>query len=229
MLEGVRYRAAWERAHRDRLEPQLSKEHAAGNTESAQRAVDAASRLEPETSGCDSAIGRRGARPGLQDAYELCEVDVDELGVGNVLEDDARVDGIERCVAEQPEMRLHVHLEAAVRTVAVDRAGLFDHPRGDVDSDCLVEPLGQRPRQTAGAAAEVECVATRVRQSKAGRTLEHGVDLGTPAREERVPLPILEPLVGVGEDRPVEILGGEVIPVAPETVESCRQSFSAMT
>jgi hypothetical protein len=156
---------------------------------------------------------------GTQHPNELSEIGVNQLRVGHVLKHDARIDGVERRVAELPQVRFNIQHEGAVPTVGVDSARFLDHPLGNVDADGLVEAFRERARQAAGAAAEVERAPLRTRDSQLRRLSENCVDLRPPAREERLALAFLEPLLGVRQDRPVEVDLRQVIPVAAETVE----------
>ena len=142
-----------------------------------------------------------------QDAHQFFEVPLDRRVARQVLEDDARVHPIERCIVEPTQVWRHVQFEAAVFAVAVERLCLLDHPRGDVDADHFVETRCQSARQSPGAAPEVERGPVRFWQTEVRCAGEDGVDLGTTAGEERIWRFFFESLVGIGKDRPVEIFG----------------------
>ena len=104
-------------------------------------------------------IGRdleSGPAAGRQHPADLAHVTQDHLPVGDVLEHDAREHRVHRAVRHPgqggPVAEHELDVAHAVEVVA----GAGQHLRGDVERDHPSGPFGQRPREPADAASQIE-------------------------------------------------------------------------
>lgn len=104
-------------------------------------------------------------------------------------------------------------LEAKTRAVNVQVSSMIEHCARDVDSDDLLEPIGKRDAQAANSASHLQRAAAPQCEPQRRSSLERSVHLDPAAGEELVPIPTAEPLVGLGQDRPLRIDATEVLPV----------------
>src|SRR4029453_13489158 len=127
-----------------------------------------------------------------------------------MLEDEARVDEVDRVRANLREKRVTLVLEDAVLEVAVEFSRQPDHLGRAVDPVTELEPGRKRPNDPADPAAEIkrgfEAIRLGLRARQGGSKL---VDAG---REERVEIPSLVPGCVATADRPQGIEPRQRVP-----------------
>ncbi len=148
-----------------------------------------------------------------KNAEELADVGLDDLHRRHVLDDQRRIDEVERVGLELSEIRRGVDQEPAVRPVLVQLARELHHAFRDVERDALAKPLPKGPTEPADATAEVERPLAAHRFPEVVRDLEHLRDLGLPGREELGQLPAAAPAIGGGQDRPERVDLRELLPL----------------
>ena len=99
-------------------------------------------------------------------------------------------------------------------TSSLKRVALSTMVCGDVDADGPVEARGQGARQPAHARAEVQRGRPLARSSSCAAWSMTSAICSSPVPVEGVAVPLAVLALGLGQDGPERILGGEVLPVA---------------
>jgi hypothetical protein len=145
----------------------------------------------------------------LQDTEELADVALLHV-LRHVLQDDHRVDEVERASLEQPQVSASVVMEAAAPRVVAQ--GEPDHLVGDVDAVHPVEDERERLRGAADAAPEVQRTPGLVLDGKIVEMPDGPVDLSPAVSEELDGVPATVPAVRVGDDVEHRVVARRLIP-----------------
>ena len=129
-----------------------------------------------------------------------------------MLQDDVRIDEVERVGLEPLEIGRIVDEELALRKRLVEPPRLRDHRLRDVHADRCLVPRPQRASEPADAAPEVEGAATRD-GPQAVRDRQHLRDLSLTRCEEAIRVPGAALVLRRRQHGPHRIRLGEALPI----------------
>jgi hypothetical protein len=136
-----------------------------------------------------------------------------------VLEDDARVDEVERSGLELGEVLGGVDPELACGHLFVEPRRLYDHGVRDVNAHGPLEPHSERAREPPHATTEVERTSARDRTQSVG-DVEDVFYLRVAGREEALGVPRTALLGRRREHSPHRVRLGEPLPVLLVTFQA---------